>query len=221
MTPQERDLIVAVAQRLRGTQLMEKDYEAERLIQSEIGNQPNALYLLTQMVIVQEQGLRHAQEHIQQLEAQLQTTQARPGSFLSGLFGGGSTRSATGSPMPSPAPNAASSAPGGSAAGSFLRSAAGTAAGIIGGQLIYDGLRNMLGGSSHSAGGAFPSGPPVSAPISEPNNPERSSISGGSDWDEDLDATDDSEDDDDSLAGGGDFDTDSEGSGDYDDSDSY
>src|SRR5438445_5047493 len=167
MTPQERDLIQAVAQRLRGTQLTEKDYEAERLIQSEIGSQQDALYRLTQTVIVQEQGLRHAQERIQQLEAQLQATQARPGSFLSSLFGGGSTNSGAGSPAPSPAPHAASLAPGDGAAGGFLRSAAATAAGVVGGQLIYDGLRSMFGSSSFAPGlgGAFPASPPVTTHV--------------------------------------------------------
>ena len=60
MTPQERDLIQAVAQRLRQTTPSEKDYEADRLIQTEIGSQRDALYLLTQAVIVQEQALKHA-----------------------------------------------------------------------------------------------------------------------------------------------------------------
>src|SRR5437868_3792760 len=136
MTPQERDLILAVAQRLRSTPLPEKDYEAERLIQTEIGSQPDALYRLTQAVIVQEQGLRHAQERIQQLEAQEQ----QPRGFLSNLFGGGSS-------APPLVPYGAGSpahAPGAGAAGSFLRSAAATAAGVVGGQLIYDGLRHMF-----------------------------------------------------------------------------
>ncbi len=57
MTPQERELIDAVAQRLRGTRLPEKDAEADRFIRAQIGSIPDALYLLTQAVIVQEQGL--------------------------------------------------------------------------------------------------------------------------------------------------------------------
>ena len=65
MTPQERELILGVAQRLRTATLTQKDSEAERLILAEIGSQRDALYLLTQAVIVQEQGLRHAQERIQ------------------------------------------------------------------------------------------------------------------------------------------------------------
>src|SRR5437764_15077291 len=82
MTPQERELIEGVARRLRDTRLPEKDLEADRLIRAEIGSQPDSLYLLTQTVIVQEQGLRHAQERIRQLESGA----AGPsrGSFLGG-----------------------------------------------------------------------------------------------------------------------------------------
>src|SRR5437764_3978118 len=88
MTPQERDLILEVARRLRGTRLSEKDPEAERLIRAEIGSQPDALYLLTQAVVVQEQGLRHAQERIQELEAQRPGGGPGRGSFLGGPAGG-------------------------------------------------------------------------------------------------------------------------------------
>jgi hypothetical protein len=222
MTPQERDLILSLAQRLRSTPLAEKDYEADRFIQSEIGSQPDALYRLTQMVIVQEQGLRHAQERIQQLEAQI--TQPRSGSFLSSLFGG-SASSGMGSPAPPPAPPSFSPAPGGSAAGSFLRSAAATAAGIVGGQLIYDGLRNVFGGSSFAPrpGGPFPASPPTGTPVTEQDEPsaDLSPITGGGSWEEGDASRDDSADADEDLAGGGDFDTDSEDGSDYDDSDSY
>ena len=226
MTPQERDLILSVAQRLRGTPLTDKDHEAERLIQTDIGSQPDALYRLTQAVIVQEQGLRHAQERIQQLEAELQAAQqARPSGFLSSLFGGGSSPYSGGSPVPPSMPYTASSAPGG-AAGSFLRSAAATAAGVVGGQLIYDGLRHMFGGSSFAPGmeGGFFASPPAVTNISEQSSPggDRSSaISGDGPWEEDDSSTEDSVDNDDSVAGGGDFDTDDEDSGAYDHGDAF
>jgi hypothetical protein len=222
MTPQERELIQTVAQRLRATPLTEKDHEAERFIQSEIGSQPDALYRLTQTVIVQEQGLRHAQERIQQLEAQVQPSQARPGSFLSSLFGGGSP---SGMAAPPPPPPPFGPAPNGSAAGSFLRSAAATAAGVVGGQLIYDGLRNMFGGSLFTPGPGTPftASPPMGTHVSEQYEPNEnlSPISQGGTWQEEDDSTGDSPDVEDSLAGGGDFDTDSQDSDDYDDKDSY
>jgi hypothetical protein len=194
MTPQERDLILAVAQRLRETPLNEKDFEAERLIQAEIGSQPNALYLLTQAVIVHEQGLRHAQERIQQLEGQ----QPRSGGFLSNWFGGGSS---------APPPYTASSPPGSGAVGSFLRSAAATAAGVVGAELIYDGLRHAFGGSSFAPGGV----PPVVSGRDQPREQPPSFDEGG-----DFEEDDDSVQDDDMLAEGGDFDSDSENQDDGD-----
>ena len=160
MTPQERDLILEVAQRLRGTRLPEKDPEAERLIRAEIGSQPDALYLLTQAVIVQEQGLRAAQERIRELEAgRGQGGAPGRGSFLAGLTGG--------APAPAPPPPAAAPAPaspaGPSGVGSFLRTAAAAAAGVVGGQLIFDGMRHLFGGGpglpwDHGAG-ATPNAP--------------------------------------------------------------
>jgi uncharacterized protein len=228
MTSQEREMILGVAQRLRNANLTQKDNEAERLILTEIGSQKDALYLLTQAVIVQEQGLRHAQERIQQLEAAC--AQQGHGGFLSGLFGGGSA------PVPpQPPPPAYPPSGGGSGIGTFLGTAAAAAAGAVGGQLIYDGMRNFLGGHSMPApqAGGFLGGSPVSQPVtdrdvagprSEPQDTDYSggggdfggdtAESGGGDFDEDQDADDtggggDFDDaeppDDDSQGGGGDF----------------
>src|SRR5437764_10188723 len=134
MTPQERELIEGVARRLRDARLPDKDLEADRLIRAEIGSQPDALYLLTQTVIVQEQGLRRAEERLRQSEGQ----GAGSGSFLGGQPAGGVP---TVYPVGSPPGRG-----GGSAAGSFLRTAAAAAAGAVGGQLILDGLRHWAGG---------------------------------------------------------------------------
>jgi hypothetical protein len=227
MTPQERELIEAVAQRLRGTRLTEKDGEAERFIQSQIGTLPDALYLLTQAVIVQEQGLKHAQERIGQLEASLQQagTAPRHGGFLSSLFGGGAAP--TPPPAPPPPPPAYAPPPGGpSPVGSFLRTAAATAAGVAGGQLIFDGLRHLFGGGFDGVpgfgggGGGFLGGPNI---VNEyvPNVEEGGGAAGGRDCDTGAgdtgaggDFQDQGED-----TGGGDFDEGSDGAGgDFDDS---
>jgi hypothetical protein len=149
MTPHEQELILEVAQRLRGTRLADKDAEAERLIHAEIGTQPDALYLLTQAVIVQEQGLRHAQERIRQLESAPPPAGGSPpsrGSFLGSLIGAESPTASTTPPAGSgaslgPPPTGASSAVGG-----FLRSAAAAAAGTVGGQLIFNSMHHWFGG---------------------------------------------------------------------------
>src|SRR5262245_66124106 len=98
MTPQESELILGVASRLASAGGAEKDPEADRLIQERIGSNKDALYLLTQAVIVQEHGLKHAQARIEQLDADLQALRQQEATanqskhssgFLGGLFGGG------------------------------------------------------------------------------------------------------------------------------------
>jgi len=98
MTPQERELIMKVAGRIQNAPQQTKDPEAERLISEQMARRPDADYLLTQAVIVQEYGLQQAQERIQSLEQELTQARSAPatgnaggGSFLGGLFGGPST----------------------------------------------------------------------------------------------------------------------------------
>jgi hypothetical protein len=99
MSPEERQLLIGLFDRVRGAAANPRDREAEALIDDAVRAQPYAPYLLSQTVIVQEQALRAANDRIQQLEAQVrdlqqQTSQppAGGGGFLSGLgslFGGG------------------------------------------------------------------------------------------------------------------------------------
>jgi len=176
MTPQEHELILGVAQRLRNANLTHKDPEAERLIQMEIGSQKDALYLLTQAVIVQEQGLRYAQERIRQLEAA--SSQPAQGGFLSSLFG-------SSSPAPPAAPVQPVSAPPAAGGGmsSFLGTAAAAAAGAVGGQLIYDGMRHLFtgtpGASWPQGGGFLGSNPPPVSDVVNVHEPTRGGNSDG------------------------------------------
>ncbi len=97
MSPEERQLLIGLFDRVRGAAANPRDREAEALIDDAVRQQPYAPYLLAQTVIVQEQALRAANDRLQQLEAQvrdLQQSQNQPagGGFLSGLgslFGGG------------------------------------------------------------------------------------------------------------------------------------
>ena len=100
MSPEERQLLSGLFDRIRGVANTPRDREAEGFIDDAVRAQPYAPYLLAQSVIVQEQALRAANDRLQQLEAQVQELQQHgqsspPGSggFLSGLgslFGGGS-----------------------------------------------------------------------------------------------------------------------------------
>ncbi len=98
MSPEERQLLIGLFDRVRGAAANPRDREAEALIDDAVRAQPYAPYLLAQTVLVQEQALRAANDRLQQLEAEVRELQqqgqpAGGGGFLSGLgslFGGGS-----------------------------------------------------------------------------------------------------------------------------------
>jgi hypothetical protein len=136
------------------------DAQAADFIRSQINQQPNAPYYMAQTIVVQEQALSAAQGRIQQLEQELASRPAGGGGFLSGLFGGGQSRSQPhqsyqpqhGIP-PHMAPGIGGMAPGMGGmtprgGGGFLAGAAQTAMGVAGGVV----LGNMLA-SAFSGGG--------------------------------------------------------------------
>ncbi len=159
MTPQEKELIMGFAARLRDAPVPQKDPEAEALIQREIVSRPDAAYLMTQAVLVQEHALKQAQAQIQSLQNEVeqarqreaQAPAAQQGGFLSGLLGG--QRPAV-PPSPHvggyPPPGAAQAAPGGGGGGfgDFMKSAASVAVGVAGGHLLFSGLSSLFGDES-------------------------------------------------------------------------
>jgi uncharacterized protein len=110
MSPEERDLISGVFERMRSVGTIEKDREAETFINSSVRQIPDSAYMLVQSVLVQEQALQQADQRIRDLEDQVNQMSAEleagrksgsssGGSFLGGLFGGS---------KPAPAPQASS-----------------------------------------------------------------------------------------------------------------
>jgi len=89
MTPQERELITSLINRLKKVAGEPKDREAEALIRQSIAEQPDAPYQLVQTVLIQDMALNQAQSRIADLEKQLADATARtqPTSFLGGLAG--------------------------------------------------------------------------------------------------------------------------------------
>ena len=161
MTPQERDLILGLFQRLKPPPEGDIDGEARELIDGLVGQQKLAPYLLVQTALVQESALKGAQARIANLEAKLAqaSTAAAPEaprrSFLSGLLGDAPARPASPYAPQGAAPIAAAApGPWGSrGAPSFLQSALSTAAGVAGGALLFQGIEHMLGyGGSPFAG---------------------------------------------------------------------
>ena len=177
LTPQERQLIDELFDRLARLEAAPRDAEAAAAIEAGLRRAPHAVYALVQTTLVQDEALRKAAERIQELEAQ-QPAPAATGGFLdtarSAIWGGriaGSVPSvpaAGGSPWNRTAPRM--DAPQGfgqpqqpvppqqpSRAGGFLGTAASAAAGVIGGALLMDGIRSMMGGhgaqsASHDIG---------------------------------------------------------------------
>lgn len=100
MTPDERQLISDLFDRMRQQGRVEKDRDAERLISDSVRQNPDAGYLLVQSVLAQEHYLQQAGSRIEELEGRMrdledeiarlqQQPQKSSGSFLGGLFGGG------------------------------------------------------------------------------------------------------------------------------------
>ena len=95
MNQQERSMIEGLFQRLQQAEAQSgpRDGEAEALIHDLMSRQTAAPYLLAQVVLVQEQGLKQLQTRIEALE-QERAERPQGGAFLGGLFGGGQTRPA-------------------------------------------------------------------------------------------------------------------------------
>jgi uncharacterized protein len=191
MTPEERNLVTDLFDRLARLEDSPRDREAERLIQDGLRQAPNATYALVQTALIQDEALKRADGRIRELEAQLGTGAEPPrqGGFLESMresvFGrreaprAGSVPTVRpggeGAPMGAPpvyrseappmaqapvmgqAPMMGQPSPG----GSFLGTAAATAAGVIGGSLMMDSIRSMMGG--HRGGTAHAAYEPAGA----------------------------------------------------------
>lgn len=188
MTPEERQMITGLFDRMRQQGAVEKDRDAEALIRDTVRQMPDAPYMMVQTVLVQEMALQNAQQQIEDLEDRVRAleAQARPqqqgsGSFLGGLFGGGSRPAPAAVPAvgrqsggfgnaPQPA---RSGSPWGSApmagqpvqqggmmpmqqqapaGGGFMRTAMATAAGVAGGMLAANAISSMMNsGQAHAS----------------------------------------------------------------------
>jgi hypothetical protein len=174
MTPEERQLITGLFDRMRNIGNLDKDRDAEALIAERVRSMPDAPYMLVQSVLVQEQALQQAERRIRELEEDLRDLEAAQesrapaagGGFLGGLFGGGRPASQPSASSVPPIGSRARSFPppgaddrpglgafGGAqqrpaAGGGFMQQAMATAAGVAGGMLAAGAIRDLLGGGS-------------------------------------------------------------------------
>lgn len=98
MSPEERQLLTSLFDRVRTAAATPRDHDAETLIDQATREQPYATYYLAQAVIVQEKGLEAAANRIRELEDRVHQLEAetsehhraeQSGGFLSSIFGSG------------------------------------------------------------------------------------------------------------------------------------
>ncbi len=188
MTPQERQLIDQLFERLATLEGMPRDPDAVRAINEGLERAPHALYPLVQTVLVQDEALKRADARIRELESELGIEPAQParqGGFLDNmrdtLFGRRDQQGSVPSVRPgdsrwgNAAPQQTGGAPGaqpwagqqpqqpaqggwGGGGGSFLGTAAATVAGVVGGTMLMNSMRGMFGGQQGQGQGAFEPG---------------------------------------------------------------
>jgi hypothetical protein len=188
MNEQERDMIDGLFQRLgeAESQAGPRDRDAETLIAERMAHQPGAAYMLAQVVLVQEQGLKNLTNRVEEMERQLAERPAASGGFLGGLFGGGAQAPA----RPQPTPRTPAAAGGGwsnprpgaglsgmqagtqsaGQGGGFMAGAMQTAMGVAGGMLLANAVAGLFAGDAEAApaeAAAAPE-PDLDEPIEEP-----------------------------------------------------
>ena len=143
MTPEENRMLADLAAKIAQTPAPPRDPEAEEFIRKNIGSRPDALYLMTQTVLIQNMAIQQAQQQIRDLQQRA----PQPGypASSSGSFLGGGYQSQPPQPQyaPPPPPAASPSFAQGSGGG-FLRGAAQTAAGVAAGALAFEGIRSLF-----------------------------------------------------------------------------
>ncbi len=169
MTPQERDLLQSLADRIAATPAPQRDPEADALIREKLGTRPDSLYILTQTVLIQEIALNQANARLHELEQQ-HAPPPQPTSFLGKLFGAGAAPRPQAPPPQNYAPPYAPQytpqydAPppqyqaGPFQGSSFLRSAASTATGVAAGALAFEGIEALFGHHGGGFGGGYGEG---------------------------------------------------------------
>lgn len=190
MTPQERQLVDDLFDRLAKLETSPREPDAEAAIMQGLRRAPNAVYSLVQTVLVQDEALKRANARIQELEGAEQ--EPRPsGGFLDSMrdtiLGPGQGRGSvpnvrpgdgygaqrgpvwnsgqalgnarmnddprmSGDPrmndprMGNPGGGMFGGGNAGGGGGSFLGTAAATAAGVIGGSMLMNSIRGLMGG---------------------------------------------------------------------------
>ena len=190
MTPQERQLVDDLFDRLAKLETAPRDPDAERAIIDGLRRAPNAVYALVQTALVQDEALKRADAKIRELSGAAEPQQQ--GGFLdtmrNALMGtshtsvptvGSGAASAAGGPNPrwnqggayqggyqatGPAGSGYAPSPGLGGGGSFLGTAAASAAGMIGGALLLNSISSMFGHHGNAFASNADAAPLASSP---------------------------------------------------------
>jgi hypothetical protein len=168
MTPQERQLVDDLFDRLAQLEPAARDAEAERAIVEGLKRAPHAVYALVQTVLVQDEALKRAEARIRELgghetapedqgfldsmreaftgRVRTSVPSVRPAEAASDTRWNSGRILGAGAPDPQAAPPQAQ---GGGP--SFLGTAAATAAGVIGGSILFNSLGSLFGQRGGSA----------------------------------------------------------------------
>lgn len=172
MTPQERQLVDDLFDRLARLETSPREPGADAAIAEGLRRAPNAVYALVQTVLVQDEALKRADARIRALGGE---SEPAPEGFLdsvrNALLGAPARRGSVPSVRPDAAAPESRWNTGGALAaaqqapnaqdvpgrgGSFLGTAAATAAGVIGGALLLNTISSMFG--HHGTAQASPFG---------------------------------------------------------------
>ena len=152
MTQDERRMLSELADKIAKTPAPPKDQEAEEFIRNQIGSRPDALYLMTQTVLIQNMALQQAKQQMQDLQRRA----GQPGPATGGSFLGGTPTTNFGPPRgQSASPQHQQPMPNQGGAPSFLRGAAQTAAGVAVGALAFEGIQSLFSHPGYGGGHAF------------------------------------------------------------------
>jgi len=108
MTPQERQLVDELFDRLSKVESAPRDPDASNAIAQGLRNAPNAIYALVQTVLLQDEALKRANSRMQELEQARSQEQSQSGGLLDSMrdtiFGQSQPHGAVPN-VPPPAPN--------------------------------------------------------------------------------------------------------------------
>lgn len=164
MDADDRALISGLFDRMKHVGALEKDRDADTLINDSMRRNPDSPYLLVQSVLVQEQALQQADARIRELESRVADLEAGDAAGpatadaqaaargpltaprKSAGFASGRSAQATSVPISQPPERHRPAA-----AGGFMAQAMTTAAGVAGGMLLASGIQSLFSGSSQAS----------------------------------------------------------------------